>query len=633
MGYDSEYRIQDAQTDTARPVTCNTYQLDEFRDFRTTTFPSHPPIPQSSVPTLEDTDRLLLDPKGWTFMAIPFQKLNNIAVKNLFLDLPIWSCVTRGNDQAPMVVSSAALYLTATTTSYEADALPANDAPPPVEDTQKGEDDSADPVTAADPINVPKPTEPAKPEAVPPAAVPKETKLPQSPGGNVGVAPNGPVDLGKEPAAAPQAGGSGGNPAGSGNQAPQGQGAVPGTPNQAGASPQGQGGAPGSPNQAGASPQGQGSGANPNGGNQGNGNNIGELIMGGFGPSNAGGQPKGDGPPPPPAPQNLAFTLGSETIAANPAGAFVVAGQTLSPGGVINPSGTPISLDSNAAFVAIGGSTQQLTGTSPTPPPSITLGDRIIEANPQGQFIVDGQTLNAGGAAITVSGTPISIASNTAFAVVGGSTQQIANAAGAAGVAPQPTSPPSFTFGDKTVQANPQGQFIIDGQTLTPGGTLVISGTPISLPKTGDFVVVGTSTVPLSHDLAQSSGPGVGAATFSIGDKLVTVNPEGKWVVDGQTLAPGSGGQYVVGGKTATVDGNGVFEVDGQVLTALPGSGSGAGTGSASPTGTAGGDGDGDGEGSGAAAFEGVANVGAAFSVLLVEGAIGSWMLLWWMAR
>lgn len=547
----------------------------------------------------------------------------------LFPDLPDLSCILRGDDQAPMIVSDAALYLTQTTTSYDADALPANEDPAPVDDAPDGDEGSADPVTAADPINVPKPTEPAKPEAAPPAAVPKETGQPKVPDVQVGVTPNGPVDLGKEPAAAaPAAGGNGGNPAGSANQAPQGQ---------------GKGNVPNTPNQAGVPPQGQGSGAKPNSGNQGGGQqgggqqgggqNIGELIMGGFGPSNAGGQPNGGAPAPPPAPapQNLAFTLGSETIAANPAGAFVVGGQTLSPGGVINPSGTPISLDSNAAFVAIGGSTQQLTPASPTPPPSITLGDRVIQANPQGQFIVDGQTLNVGGAVIIVSGTPISIASNTAFAVIGGSTQHIANAAGAAG--PQTTPPPSFTFGDKTVQANSQGQFVIDGQTLTPGGTVTVSGTPVSLPTTGDFVVVGSSTVPLTH--AQGSGSGDGSATFSIGDKLVTVNGDGKWVVDGQTLAPGKGGEYVVGGKTASLDDGGVYEVDGQVLTALPSSGSGSGSGTASPTGTAGGsgDGEGDGSGSGAAAFEGIGNVGMAVERLLVDVVVGAWVLLWWMAR
>ena len=72
-----------------------------------------------------------------------------------------------------------------------------------------------------------------------------------------------------------------------------------------------------------------------------------------------------------------------------------------------------------------------------------------------------------------------------------------------AGSITQPLNSPTdnpvlvLTFGGSSITANSNSQFIIDGQTLTPGGTITVSGTPIQLGPDGSAAVFGTSTEPV----------------------------------------------------------------------------------------------------------------------------------------
>ena len=50
-------------------------------------------------------------------------------------------------------------------------------------------------------------------------------------------------------------------------------------------------------------------------------------------------------------------------------------------------------------------------------------------------------------------------------------------------------------IGGQIYTANSLTDFVIAGQTLTPGGSIVVNGTPISLPPGATDAVVGTSTV------------------------------------------------------------------------------------------------------------------------------------------
>ncbi|KAL9056198.1 MAG: hypothetical protein Q9162_003077 [Coniocarpon cinnabarinum] len=225
--------------------------------------------------------------------------------------------------------------------------------------------------------------------------------------------------------------------------------------------------------------------------------------------------------PAPAAPQVL--TLGSQTITANSKGAFVVSGQTLSAGGsAVNVGGIPISIGSG--FAVVGGRTQALARAAPTNAPGgapLVVGGVTVTPNARGQYVVEGQTLNIGGPAMTIHGTPVSLGSN--FAVVGSSTQFLNPT--------QRTAAP-LILGDTTITPNAQGQYIIAGQTLTAGSpAITVSGTRISLGQ--GYAVIGSSTEFLTSNAVMTAAPLV------IGSQTITPNAQGQYIIDGQTLTNG----------------------------------------------------------------------------------------------
>lgn len=189
------------------------------------------------------------------------------------------------------------------------------------------------------------------------------------------------------------------------------------------------------------------------------------------------------------------MTFDGQTYTANSASDFVIAGQTLTPGGIITVSGTPISeAASGSGIVAIGSSTQVLghASATTTSPATMTFNGQTYTADAASDFTINGQTLTPGGV-ITVSGTSISeAASGSGLVVVGSSTQVLGHAL--AGV----TQAAVMTFDGQTFTANAASDFVIDGQTLTPGGMITVSGTPISEAAGATDVVIGTSTEVLS---------------------------------------------------------------------------------------------------------------------------------------
>ena len=67
------------------------------------------------------------------------------------------------------------------------------------------------------------------------------------------------------------------------------------------------------------------------------------------------------------------------------------------------------------------------------------------------------------------------------------------------GSGPSITAAPQsvLTLGDTSITANSNSEFIIAGQTLTPGGEITVSGTPIQLGSDASAAVVGSSTEPI----------------------------------------------------------------------------------------------------------------------------------------
>ncbi|MCJ1252994.1 hypothetical protein MMC24_000801 [Lignoscripta atroalba] len=195
-----------------------------------------------------------------------------------------------------------------------------------------------------------------------------------------------------------------------------------------------------------------------------------------------------------PTPVPAVITFGGSTVTANARSEFVIGTQTIFPGAsAVTISGTPISLAPLASNIVIGGSTIIL---SPTPAPAvITIGGSTITANAQSDFVIGTQTLKPGGPAITISGTPVSLAPSASALVIGTSTITLGSI----------PSPAVITIGVSTITATAQSEFIIGSQTLRPGApAITVSGTPISLAPSASDVVIGTTTQRLG-DLIMSA--------------------------------------------------------------------------------------------------------------------------------
>ena len=227
----------------------------------------------------------------------------------------------------------------------------------------------------------------------------------------------------------------------------------------------------------------------------------------------------------------LAF--GGSSITANSAGAFVVAGQTLTPGGQIQVSGTPIALPSAGNVAIVGGVTQSLANAVVTPAPVITVGSSTYTANSAGQFIIAGQTLTSGDS-IQVSGTPISLPTNSPnIAIVGGKAQNLINPAS------PPPPPPLQPIRGTTNTPKYPSQILKARQTHTPRGSIQVSGTPIVEATGGSYAVIAGTTQSLVTPVIAGATAAPAPAVLTLGGKTYTANAASAFVIAGQTLTPG----------------------------------------------------------------------------------------------
>jgi hypothetical protein len=206
------------------------------------------------------------------------------------------------------------------------------------------------------------------------------------------------------------------------------------------------------------------------------------------------------------------LTLAGTTATLNSASGYIIAGQTLRPGGTaITVSGTPISLASQATAVIVGSSTIPLAvapnrgdqdgARSPgTLPPSLTLAGTTATLNSASEYIIAGQTLEPGGPAITVSGTPITLAAQATAVVVGSSTSMLATTPHAEDQEQQTEELVSvLTLAGATATLNSASEYVFEGQTLTPGANAItVSGTRISLAPHATAVVIGSTSSALA---------------------------------------------------------------------------------------------------------------------------------------
>ena len=212
-------------------------------------------------------------------------------------------------------------------------------------------------------------------------------------------------------------------------------------------------------------------------------------------------------------------------------GDYIIADQTLSKGGMITIADTVVSLNPDSKSAAAGFSVEHFITAAPVagvqPEPVLTFGGSTYTARPGSHdFVIDGQTLTQGGE-IAVSGVVISYPSSS-YIVVGSSTQRLEAARTA-----------ELTFDGSTFTADAHGDFIVDGQTLTPGGVITVDGTAISYAADGAEAVVGSET----QYLATNTDHGdtitfEGSITFE--SSTHTANAASDFVIAGQILKPGS---------------------------------------------------------------------------------------------
>jgi hypothetical protein len=137
--------------------------------------------------------------------------------------------------------------------------------------------------------------------------------------------------------------------------------------------------------------------------------------------------------PPPVFPPALTFS--GQVITANSAGAFIIAGTTLTPGGpAATISGSTISLGRTGAgstIAIINGIATTLTGSSPAAG-SLTIDGTVFAPTVSAGstfYVVDGKTLGVG-QVITVHGTTLSLQGDGGALVINGQTSNIVKATG-----------------------------------------------------------------------------------------------------------------------------------------------------------------------------------------------------------
>lgn len=256
------------------------------------------------------------------------------------------------------------------------------------------------------------------------------------------------------------------------------------------------------------------------------------------------------------------LTVGHSTITANSQGQFVVGTQTLQKGGpMLVVDDNTLTLGPNGKIAIWNGATQTLV--TMIGQPAVTFGGQSVTAKILGGttvFVVGDQTLGPGGA-ITVDGTTYSLPSgfHGSSIVVNGQTERLSAGLPALTVE---NIPITATVVDGTTE------FVLaPGQTLTPGGELLIGGTTYSLPQDGQGSTVvingATSSLNPSHfpvlPLGSEDATAIiahGTTAFIFGPDQ-TLTPGGVVTVSGTTFslpASASGSVVVINGVTSTLN-------------------------------------------------------------------------------
>lgn len=239
---------------------------------------------------------------------------------------------------------------------------------------------------------------------------------------------------------------------------------------------------------------------------------------------------------------------------------YNVKGEKLTPGGpAVTVEGAQYSLDASAP--ALLSDSQTIPLDSPTKMiPSLTIDQQTVSADSAMIYSIGEQTLSPDGPAITISGTSYSLAESATALLVGGSTIPLG--------APQ-SDPPPISINGEIYSADTRPRLIFKGSEIVAGGAPVtINNVPYALDPSATALFVGSSTVAVSSLMQQhsrqSQTPDEGALapaplliidssttilqpsakdqpqTITINSTPYIANPASAFIIDTQTLAPGS---------------------------------------------------------------------------------------------
>ena len=205
--------------------------------------------------------------------------------------------------------------------------------------------------------------------------------------------------------------------------------------------------------------------------------------------------------------------VGTSIVSMNSDGNYMIGTHALQP--TDSPyefQGTKYALDpSRSALIVNGISTYAVAPASAQhvsdnpQPTALTINGVKVTPNPASAYVIQSQTLAPGGPAITVSGTRISLASDAAAVVIGTQTSVLFRTTGTYEVESIPPhvsdnpQPATLTINGITVTPNSASNYVVETQTLKPGGpAITVSGTRVSLASDAGALVIGSQTSLLS---------------------------------------------------------------------------------------------------------------------------------------
>lgn len=242
------------------------------------------------------------------------------------------------------------------------------------------------------------------------------------------------------------------------------------------------------------------------------------------------------------------ISVGSQFITATPGKPIVVAGTTLA-------TNTPVVIDGHtlssgsAGLVVDGTSVLVLpSGGSQVPAEVFIAGSQTLTVSAAdtalpSAIVVAGTTLSRGGPAATIGGAVVS-AGSAGLVIDGKQTVQLP----VTGLVPTAAaSQVILTVGDSTITAilatGSSNAIIVDGTTLSVGGSAItVDGSQISAGTTG-LVVDGSQTIPASEFESVPTAVASSQAVLTVGGSTITATAASGTgaaiVIDGITLSPG----------------------------------------------------------------------------------------------